>query len=323
MVCGIVVAPASSNADVPRLMPALSHATIDKNFKKAEKGFKQRWKKFSAGRKFARYTPNFNEQELNDQFNNIKKNRQAAYYENPTKQPQRSKIEYERSQLLMTYGFYKSLHHIAFDYNSSHPSYNSSNLALNGRRFLALEGPQKPEHVNNFLRLLVNYDVKQLVRVTKDYDKKEFKSENYWDKSITVNAAEQQLLTFKLLDEDPSQTSPYEILYYSTDEWLDYSGIEPEKLLNLVQLVRKNYTPGEIIAVHCSAGVGRSGTFIATFLLFEEIDRQLAKGIAPKNINISIEEMVYKISLQRAYAISESQQYLSLYQVVKLYIAKA
>lgn len=314
--------PFASYADMPRFMPSFSHERIDSNFKNAETGFKQRWRKFAHGKEFARYSPDFDEQKLHDQFNNIKLTRQAAYYENPNQQPQRSKIEFERSQLLMTNGFYKSLHHIAFDYNSSHPSYNSSNIILNGHKFLALEGPQKPSHVNNFLRLLVNYDVKQLVRLTKDYDKSEFKTENYWSNSLKVNSNEQQLLTFKLIDEDPSQTSPYAILYYGTDNWLDYSGIEPEHLLNLVENVRNDYTPGNIIAVHCSAGVGRSGAFIVAFLLLEEIDRQLARGIPAHKINVSIEEFVYKLSLQRAYAVSEPQQYVNLHQVVKSYIAK-
>lgn len=318
---GLII-PISSWADAPRFMPALSKARVDSNFKIAEVGFKQRWKHFATGKKFEKYSPNFDEQELHAKFSNIKTNRQAAYYENPTQQPQRSKIEFERSQLLMTNGFYKSLHHIAFAYNSSHPSYNASNIIINGHKFLALEGPQKLAHVNNFLRLLVNYDVKQLVRLTKDYEKQEFKTENYWNNSIKINATEQQLLTFKLTDEDPSQTSPYTILYYGTDHWLDFAGVDPEHLLEMVQKVRKDYKPGNIIAVHCSAGVGRTGAFIATFLLFNEIDRQLAKGIQPKNINLSIEEFVYKLSLQRAYAVSEPQQYVNLHQVVKLYIAK-
>lgn len=317
-----LVTSSISIADMPRLMPALSHTTIDNNFKKADIGFKKRWKKFAAGKKFAKYAPNFDEETLYNQFNNIKINRQAAYYENPQQQPQRSNAAFERSQILMTNGFYKNLHHIAFDYNTSHPSYNSSNITLNGYRFLALEGPQKPSHVNNFLRLLVNYDVKQLVRVTNDYDQNEFKSENYWHNSIKLNSAEQQTINFKLTDEDPSQTSLYEILYYGTDEWLDYSGIPPQQLLNIVERVRKDYIPGEIIAIHCSAGVGRTGTFIAAFILLADIDRQLAKGVAVNNINISIEEIVYKLSLQRAYAISEPQQYVNLHQLVQLYLSQ-
>lgn len=309
-------------ADIPRFMPAFSHERIDQNFKIAETGFQQRWQEFAKNRKFAKYTPNFDKQTLHDEFINIKTTRQAVYYENPNQQPQRSRIPYERSQLIMTNGFYKCLHHIAFEYNYSHPSYNSSNISLNGQRFLALEGPQKPAHVNNFLRLLVNYDVKQIIRLTKDHDKGDFKSENYWSNSITINAAEQQLLTFKLTDEDPSQTSPYSILYYSTDNWLDFSGIDPEQLLTMVERVRKDYKAGDIMAVHCSAGVGRTGTFIVAILLLDEIDRQLAAGVSANKIDLSIEELVYKLSLQRAYAVAEPQQYVNLYEIVRLYVNK-
>ncbi|HSX20042.1 MAG TPA: protein-tyrosine phosphatase family protein [Gammaproteobacteria bacterium] len=308
-------------ADVPRIMPALSRQRIDLNFKQANDGFQQRWKEFAQNRTFVRYAPDFKDDELAAKFLEIKKTRKNVYYENFGELPQRSRMEYERSQILLSNGCYKVLHHMAFEYNHTHPSYNSSNVILNGHRFLALEGPQKPEHVGNFLRLLVNYDVKQLVRLTRDEDHG-FKSQNYWRDAVNVNKNEQQLLTFKLEGEDPTQTQPYSVLYYATDSWLDFSGTSPELLLQMVEQVRKDYKKGDIVAVHCSAGVGRTGTFIAAFLLLDEVDQQLQRGVPKNRIKLSIEELVYKLSLQRAYAVAEPEQYVNLHQLVKMYVAK-
>jgi hypothetical protein len=317
----IILHSTTTFADVPRLMPILSKQRKDLNFAQAKKGFEQRWNAFAKNRKFSKYQPNFVESELWQEFENIKRTRQAIYYDNPGQIPQQSKIEYERSQLLMTGGYFKCLHHIAFEYNYSHPSYNSSNIILDGYRFLALEGPQKPAHVNNFLRLLINYDVRQLVRLTTDYDQGSFKTENYWKNSVQSNNNDQQFLTFRLEEEDPSQTIPYSIQYYATNDWQDFSGTNANDLFRMVQTVRQDHKPDQIVAIHCSAGVGRTGTFIAAMLLLNDIDRQLQAGTSKEQIKLSIEELVYKLSLQRAYAVAEPQQYVNLHQLVKIYLA--
>lgn len=307
-------------ADVPRYMPTLSKQKISNSFLQTKNGFEKRWSKFVKHKKFTPYTPNFDSEELSEQFATIKKTRATVYYEQPGQRPQHASPDFERSQVLLTNGYFKSLHHIAFEYNYSHPSYNSSNVILNGHKFLALEGPQKPAHVNNFLRLLINYDVKHIVRLTTDIENGVFKTENYWENSVKVNSKEQQILSFNLSEEDDPQ--PYSILYYGTNIWQDYSGVSPEFLLNIVNSVRKNYNPGDILAIHCSAGVGRTGTFIAAFLLLDSIDKQLQAGVPKNKLKISIEELVYKLSMQRAYMVSEPGQYLSLHQLVKTYLTE-
>ena len=313
-----ITATLVSHADSPRFMPVLSNQRVNNNFLQAKNGFEKRWKAFAKNKKFAKYNLDFDSESLAQQFENIKKTRATVYFDDPNQHPRHVNPDFERSQILMTNGYFKSLHHIAFEYNYSHPSYNSSNITLDGYRFLALEGPQKPAHVNNFLRLLINYDTKQVVRLTRDIDNGVFKTENYWKDAIKTNESSQQLLSFNLAEEDESQ--PYSILYYATDDWHDFAGTDPGLLLNIVQSVRRDYKPGGIIAVHCSAGVGRTGTFIAGFLLLEEIDKHLQAGTPKHKLNISIEEVVYKLSLQRAYLVSEPGQYLNLHQMVEMYL---
>lgn len=322
-VVGLVIYLASFSAMAVRSfpMPALSKQTIEQKFSAAEQGFASRWRTFAKNRKFKPFPQQFDDQQILDEFEHLFATRSAVYYENPGQQPLFSRQEFERSQELLAGGYYKAPHLIAFAYNASHPSYNSSNVTLNGYRFLALEGPQKPAHVSNFKRLLVNYDVKKVVRLTGDIEGGKFKSENYWHGNVEQTADGKTI--FKLTLPEEEHTQPYSLNYYTIDHWADNTGGDHETLLNLVQKVRKDYQPGEIIAVHCSAGVGRTGTFIAAFLLLDEIDKQLKNGKSVDNLKFSIEETVYKLSLQRAYLVGETTQYLTLHKLVQEYLKQA
>lgn len=298
-------------------MPALSKKSIEDKFITAEQGFAKRWRVFAKNKKFAAYPRQFTDEQILAEFDNIIATRNAVYYENPGEQPLFSTQSFERAQELLAGGFYKAPHLIAFSYNYSHPSYNSSNITLNGYRFLALEGPQKPEHIGHFKRLLINYDVKKVVRLTRDVEGGVFKSENYWNEDVTQNDG-QQLLTYTLSEEE--KRKPYTFTYYAIDDWADNTGINHKKLLEFVQQVRHDYHPSDLIAVHCSAGVGRTGTFIAAFLILNEIDKQSKNGVHVDKLNISIEEIVYKITLQRAYLVGEKAQYLTLHKLVQEYL---
>jgi hypothetical protein len=315
----ILIALASCTAIVEGYpMPALSKKSIETKFATAEQGFAQRWKVFAKNKKFTAFSRQFTDEQILKEFDTIIATRNAIYYENPEQQPLLSTQDFERSQELLMGGFHKAPHLIAFSYNYSHPSYNSSNVILNGYKFLALEGPQKPEHVGHFKRLLINYDVKKVVRLTNDVENGVFKSENYWKDNVTQLENGQQLLSYTLPEEEKHQ--PYKFTYYAIDDWADHTGTDHKRLLNFVQQVRKDYQAGDIIAVHCSAGVGRTGTFVAAFLILDDIDNQIKKGVAVDKLHISIEEIVYKISLQRAYLVGEKSQYLTLHKLVQEYL---
>lgn len=301
-------------------MPALSKRTINEKFSTAEDGWQQRWHDFSKKKIFTKYNPEFDDDQIRSEFEKMCATRNGIYYENPGEQPLVSNPDYERSQELLTGRFYKAPHLIAFAYNMSHPCYNSSNIILNGFKFLALEGPQRPDHVDQFKKLLINYNVQQIVRLTSDLEDGVFKSENYWDDNTFDDEYGNKFISLTLNEEE--KRKPYIYKYYALDNWADHTGADPNILLDLVQQVRNNHVPGEIIAVHCSAGVGRTGTFIAALLLLDQIDKQLDSGISAADIELSIQELVYKITLQRAYLVGERSQYLTLHKLVRQYLTQ-
>lgn len=74
------------------------------------------------------------------------------------------------------------------------------------------------------------------------------------------------------------------------------------------------------LAVHCTNGVGRTGTVIAAIALLDEAEKQIESGVPIDQIQISVEETVYKLSLQRFYMCAQIPQYESLYRVLELYV---
>lgn len=52
----------------------------------------------------------------------------------------------------------------------------------------------------------------------------------------------------------------------------------------MVEELRKSYKLSDIVAVHCNAGVGRTWTFIAAFLLIDDINKQLAAGVSKNKV---------------------------------------
>lgn len=101
--------------------------------------------------------------------------------------------------------------------------------------------------------------------------------------------------------------------------WPDYGVPENEDceaLLNLVRLSNdKNHTPENPRIVHCSAGVGRSGTFIALEHLLEELE---VGGVAevgePEDM---IFETVNRLREQRMTMVQSPEQFQFLYQLLR------
>ena len=90
-----------------------------------------------------------------------------------------------------------------------------------------------------------------------------------------------------------------EITQYHFTDWPDFGVPEDaSSMLKFVRCVRRATSPthGPVV-IHCSAGVGRTGTFIA-------IDVMLQKMAAKESLNV--QEFVCRMRAQRAYMIQTS-----------------
>ncbi|KAF2751661.1 hypothetical protein M011DRAFT_393329 [Sporormia fimetaria CBS 119925] len=109
----------------------------------------------------------------------------------------------------------------------------------------------------------------------------------------------------------------WHLLYTS---WPDFSvpeGSDREALLNLVQISREKLS-GNLSSpriVHCSAGVGRSGTFIALDWLAQELEDGSLDNVEANDDPVF--NVVDKLRQQRMMMVQAESQYALLYDVIR------
>lgn len=127
------------------------------------------------------------------------------------------------------------------------------------------------------------------------------------------------------VEDEPDEKIIWHLLY---TEWPDF-GIPAESeiasLLNLIALSKeKNAGPTNPRIVHCSAGVGRSGTFIAVDHLLNELEAgafpndrpSTSSGVFRKDDPVF--DAVNKLRMQRPNMVQAAPQYRFIYQILKM-----
>ena len=194
---------------------------------------------------------------------------------------------------------------MAFAYNQTNTNYNASMIHLNGQRYIACEGPRNKD-VDNFFRTLMAYKVTHLVRLTCEQEGDIPKCHPYWKDLQTSND------NVTTLNIPISGGVSYPIRIFDMEGWRDNQGVNPKELLDLVLNVRKAVRENNgLLAIHCSAGVGRTGTFMAALAILDAIDQRET---------FSIEEIVCRLSLQRFHSVGKPSQYITLHRLAEEYV---
>lgn len=100
--------------------------------------------------------------------------------------------------------------------------------------------------------------------------------------------------------------------------WLDFAIPEGEDRAGLLELLKlsaqKNHIPKNPRIIHCSAGVGRSGTFIALEYLLAQLESGAVAEV--NNEDDMIFDVVNRLREQRMTMVQSDAQYLFLHQVL-------
>ena len=162
------------------------------------------------------------------------------------------------------------------------------------------------------------------------------KCANYWDTNLknfkiekiddTVNLShDTKIRKFKVtkLDHDSGiETKEKFFFQIHFTCWPDHSIPENSynEIINIIKIVDK-LKDDKPVVVHCSAGIGRTGTFISAYNLYHEILEQI-NNKSLKELKFSIMNLVRKLKEMRLYLVENQTQYNFLYQFVNLVLLK-
>lgn len=207
------------------------------------------------------------------------------------------------------------------------------------KKFIATQGPKK-ETLNDFWRMIYQYKVSAVVMLTKLVEKGVERCTQYWpDKlnitetygDLEVTLKDQQKCgdyvkrTFDLMhvglfpvnnSTTPLSLSNPKILtvnQYYYPEWPDKDtpSTDPISILHLIRDVNQNHLTYQYpIVVHCSAGVGRTGTYITLDAMMEKISSES---------KIDIFGFISKIRERRQYLVQTSKQYIFIHEALYEY----
>ncbi|XP_059843577.1 receptor-type tyrosine-protein phosphatase O isoform X2 [Hypanus sabinus] len=205
------------------------------------------------------------------------------------------------------------------------PGFNST------REYIATQGPLA-ETRNDFWKMVIQQKSGIIVMLTQCNERRRIKCDHYWPFNkqpvsygdITVE------MVFESEQPDESEDSLQsewiirefnvsyadevrKVVHYNYMAWPDHgvpTADAAETILHFVQLVRQQTVekPGPII-VHCSAGVGRTGTFIALDRLMQHIQEHEYVDI----LGLVAEMRTYRTSM-----VQTEEQYVFIHRCVQL-----
>ena len=100
--------------------------------------------------------------------------------------------------------------------------------------------------------------------------------------------------------------------------WDDHTALNVDYFNKIIYLIHSidEYRNNRSVVVHCSAGVGRTGSFISMYILYHEINQQIYIEKKSEAISFSIMNLVRKMKEMRIFSIENLNQFSLLYDFV-------
>ncbi|CAL8296546.1 unnamed protein product [Boreogadus saida] len=233
----------------------------------------------------------------------------ALALENKTKNRYNNVLPYDSSRVKL------SIQGSQFDdyINASYmPGYNSK------KEYIGAQGPL-PVTVNEFWRMVWEKNIQTLVMLTRCNEQGRVKCEKYWpedskhfgNNTVTMTS-EITLEDWTIREFDIKNVKTAEtrsVRHFHFTAWPDHGVPEStELLINFRHLVREHmdqYSANSPTVVHCSAGVGRTGTFIAIDRLIFQIERESV---------VDVYGTIHDLRMHRTLMVQTEDQYVFLNQ---------
>ena len=222
------------------------------------------------------------------------------------------------------------------DYINANRIVTSDEGDLYRKEYIATQGCLTATRAD-FWQMVWQEQTRVIVMTTKEVERDRPKCVKYWpDLDEAENFGP---FAIKNMSEEVNQTAGYilrefqvskkqqnneaeeqrKIFHFHFQAWPDH-GVpsDPGCVLNFLEVVNAKYeslepVPGAIV-VHCSAGIGRTGTFIVIDIIIDQIKRQ---GL---NCEIDIQRTIQAVRSQRSGMVQTEAQYKFVYMAVEYYI---
>jgi receptor-type tyrosine-protein phosphatase gamma len=207
-------------------------------------------------------------------------------------------------------------------------NYITSSRKSESKTFIATQGPLESTR-GHFWRMVWENQVSVIIMLCKCKEGGKNQSDQYWNQELEVDnfkivqtdetdfASNLRRRTFKMKPcEGESQERT--VTHYQWTAWPDH-GTPSEEDVNimekLVDIIYETRTSNPLspVVIHCSAGIGRSGTLVAIYNL-DIILRECVSNL--DNVKLSVFGVVRRLREQRWGMVNTSDQYSFIYKFV-------
>jgi len=221
--------------------------------------------------------------------------------------------------------------------NANHIKTPNDETAMQTKKFYIATQGCLENTVTDFWRMVWQENCRIIVMTTKEVERGKKKCAKYWPDSkprefdcfigkLVIEAREESQLKdyilrefiLELVNKEGVSTEKRKIFHYHFATWPDH-GVpgDPGPVLSFLQDINDRQdsilNAGPVV-VHCSAGIGRTGTFVVIDMILNQIKEF---GL---DVEIDIQKMIQMVRAQRSGMVQTEAQYKFVYLAVKYYI---
>ena len=203
---------------------------------------------------------------------------------------------------------------------------------ITDKYFICTQGP-KNETIDDFWTMVFEHECNVILMLCNISEGGMIKCAEYWEPSkvkefkiinITETKKQDYIIRDIIISNNDKEKKIKQIHYTA---WPDHGvpdvkdGKVFQAFVEIIEAINKPEFKGDgPIVVHCSAGVGRTGTFISMYYLEKEIMRQIKDEVSV--IRFSIFNLVRKLKEMRLYLVQTESQYGFIYEFVRYLLNK-
>ena len=204
----------------------------------------------------------------------------------------------------------------------------------NEHSFIATQGPLD-NTISDFWEMIIDYNVSVIIMLCNLKERNKIKCSEYWNKELIEKDNLFKLISLNLKEYNDKNLIIREIEIQKIGNWeikkvlqLQFTGWSDHDVPNENEVYNTFITLFKTIndkgsnttVIHCSAGVGRTGTFLSLMILYNNILNQ--KNENSQQISFSIFGLVRQLKEMRFLLVENERQYIFIYKFLRLFLEK-